>query len=66
MRRAIWTAWATVFGLLFALVFVTKFAAMFGGGRDWIVVGFEILYGVGFYACLKVARQFAPKHDRVR
>lgn len=55
MRRVLWTTWAVVFGLVFLLILVTKFASLFSGYG--IPFAWLVLTGVGCVACMKLARQ---------
>ena len=62
MRRIVWTAWAVVFGLLLALIVVTKFTKL----DHPIVLGWTIVLVVGLVACIKAAREPARRRDLER
>jgi len=60
MERTFWSAAAIVFGLVFLLIFVTKFTEIFGG--DAISIFWAILTAVALVACLRARQGTQRKH----
>jgi hypothetical protein len=62
----VWSFWTVIFGLLFALVFITKFTLITHPRtfREWEDLVFDILFAVGCVACVKSARQAFTQVDR--
>jgi len=58
-RRAIWTVWAVLFGLLALWIFVMHSSDP--GLRGWLDRSFTVIYGVGCFACAKAARAARPR-----
>jgi hypothetical protein len=62
----VWSFWAVIFGMLFALVFITKFSVITHPQtfREWEELVFAILFAVGCVACVKSARRAFTQVDR--